>query len=186
MSKLLLPDFIGVGAPKCGTTSLHDILYDHPQIQLPSDKELHFFDNPEHFEKGPEWYASHFSEDDRIRGEFTPAYMSYDTTPERIKEVVGADVKLIFMFREPVERAFSEYQHNYRRGLINDASFEEAIERDLSDKTTVGFDKRLFSFIQRGRYADQVERFLKFFPKENMLFIRFREDFYRRQGELYQ
>ena len=173
----LLPHFLGVGAPKCGTTSLHDILSEHPQIELPSDKELHFFDNPEHHKKGLDWYAQHFSETNKVRGEFTPAYMSYPETPERIFNDVGPDVKLIFMFREPVERAFSEYQHNYRRGLVNDATFEAAVERELSDTTTTGFDKRLFSFIERGRYADQVERFLKFFPRENMHFIRFREDF---------
>ncbi|MFT4524992.1 MAG: hypothetical protein ACI85F_001144 [Bacteroidia bacterium] len=174
-----LPHFLGIGAPKCGTTSLHDILIDHPQIYLPADKELHYFDNPSHYEKGNDWYSKQFDECDNtlVKGEITPAYMSYPESAERIHRCLGPDVKLIMMFREPVERAFSEYQHNYRRGLVNEPTFDLAVERELNDVQTKGFDKRVFSFIERGKYADQVERLLKYFPKENMLFIRFREDF---------
>jgi hypothetical protein len=155
---------------------LHDILWDHPQIFLPSDKELHFFDNPDIYSKGENWYSDQFTGNEKVKGEITPAYMSYEATPERIFRTIGKNVKLIFMFREPVERAFSEYQHNYRRGLLDEATFQEALEKEKKWSGPEPFDKRHFSFIQRGNYADQVEGFLKFFPKEQMLFIRFKED----------
>lgn len=172
-----LPDFLGVGAPKCGTTSLHDILSEHPDIFLPPDKELHFFDNPEAYIKGPQWYADQFVGNAMIKGEFTPAYMSYEATPERIFKTMGNKVKLIFMFREPVERAFSEYQHNYRRGLLNRSSFEEAIAKEMSWSGNEPYERRHFSFIHRGHYSDHVQQFLKYFSKDQMLFIRFKEDF---------
>jgi hypothetical protein len=153
---------LGVGAPKDGATSFHDMLLNHPQMFFPSDKELHIFDN-----------SCQFSSNARVKGEGTPTYMS----PERILKTIGKNVKLIFMFREPVVRAFSEYQHNSRRGLLDEPTFEQPLEKERKRKGSEPFDKRYFSFIQRGKDTDQVEEFLKFFSKEQMLFNRFKEAF---------
>ena len=103
------PDFICVGAAKSGSTSLHEILAVHPDIWLPAAKELHFFDNPDHYARGMSWYREQFSAApaNAMVGEVTPAYLSYPEIPARMREHLGDALKLIFLFREPVSRAYS-------------------------------------------------------------------------------
>ena len=94
----MLPEFILVGAAKAGTTSIFDVLSQHPGIFFPPVKELHFFDDDSCYERGREWYESNFAgaSAGQIAGEATPSYMSYRAIPSRISETVGADIKLIF------------------------------------------------------------------------------------------
>ena len=157
-----MPGLLGVGAPKYGATSFHDMLLNHPQIFFPSDMELHIFDN-----------SCQLSSNARVGGEGKATYIS----SERILKTICKSVKLIFIFRESVVRAFSEYQANSRRGLLDEPTFEPPHEKERKRKGSKPFDKRHFSFIQRGKYTDQVEEFLKLFSKEQMLFIRFKEAF---------
>ncbi len=109
-----LPTYLIIGAAKCGTTSLHHYLGEHPKIQVARRKELSFFvDEPlprGEGHRGVEWYRSWFSPDFAVRGEATPAYTSarFGVTPERIRSVVP-DVKLIVCVRDPVARAVSHY-----------------------------------------------------------------------------
>lgn len=176
-SPISVPDFIGVGAPKCGTTTLHNLLMRHPDIFLPAAKELHFFDNPANFARGSGWYFAQFAgrSAGQIAGEFTPAYMSYPETAARIREVCGTSVRIIFTIRDPVARAFSEFQDNLRRGLVRETDFERALA--LEDSATGSrFDRRHFSFITRSRYSEQIARFLQIFPRENLHFVRFEDD----------
>jgi hypothetical protein len=171
------PGFIGVGAAKAGTTSLHDLLNQHPDIYLPDFKEAHFFDFDHNFSRGEKWYnKTVFSKyaGQKIQGEITPSYIYFPNVPKRIFDTVGPDVKLIFMFRHPVGRAWSHFQMHRLRGNEK-LSFEDAVvaepERLKQDMVTVS----RFSYMDRGFYSQQVERYLQYFPKENMHFIIFEE-----------
>jgi hypothetical protein len=78
---------------------------------MSSDKEIHFFDIDDNYRKGPEWYAKFFIQYEKsgLSGECTPDYLLYSYGRNRIKEPLGEDTKLIFMLRNPTERAYSQF-----------------------------------------------------------------------------
>jgi hypothetical protein len=111
-----LPDFIVAGARKCGTTWLHKCLGEHPEIHLPSaTKELFFFDR--YWTRGLDWYGAYFQNCPRgmVCGEVSPSYLVHPTTPARIAHV-APHAKLIFLLRDPVERAISAYRDMLAKG----------------------------------------------------------------------
>jgi len=173
----LLPNFICPGAQKSATTTLHDLLSQHPDVYLPDVKELHFFDNEEKYLKGISWYEKvFFSEvkEEKIIGDITPIYMYLDRVPQRIYDTLGGNIKFIFMLRNPLDRACSHYWMSYRRGYEKE-SFEKAIELE-KDRIRIGnFEKINFSYIERGFYSKQIKIFLYYFPKKNMKFILFED-----------
>lgn len=182
------PKFLCVGAAKAGTTSIQDVLSQHSKVFLPPEKEVHFFDDDDNYSKGLSWYQDFFktAEVGELCGEITPAYMTYDFVPSRVKESLGEETKFIFLFRNPVSRAWSEYQHNSRRALVDFKDFEEGIKVDLESQDVKPFDKRLYSYMTRGFYSKQVELFLKEFPKEQLLFLSFEKDLIAQPKETYE
>lgn len=163
-----LPNLIGCGAGKSGTTSLFYYLAEHPEIFMAMAKEIHFFS--QHYHKGLEWYGKHFSNsgDAKILGEFSTSYMLDKKVPERIAKVVP-DAKLLFIFRDPVERAYSNYWSAMNMGTQSaDKSFSEVIREDE------GFEE----YIVPGFYDQHLNRFLDFFNREQM-YIMFTEDLKR-------
>ena len=180
-----LPTFFCVGAQKSGTTTLHDILIQHPQICLPEEKETKFFQDNEKYQKGLEFYIKRYFSNctkEKILGEVDPEYMFFEYVPERISKDIGRDTKLIFMFRNPVDRAYSHYWMSVRRGY-EDKPFEEAIKLEPERIKKNQYFRRYFSYISRGFYVKQVKNYLKYFPKENMFFIIFEEDFLKNRKE---
>jgi len=180
-----LPNFLCVGAQKAGTTTLHDILKSHSDIFLPKNKECKFFAHSEEFDKGLSYYQKEFFSDyngEKVIGEIDPEYMYFDFVPERIYKTLGSNIKIIFILRNPASRAFSHYQMSLRRGDEN-LSFEKAVEveSERMNANTDEFNKIKnmynFSYIERGYYAQQIKRYLKFFPIENMHFILFEDEF---------
>lgn len=172
------PDFLGVGAAKAATTTLRDILVQHPQIYLPDAKEIHFFDMDENYRRGKEWYwKTAFSQrqDEKICGEFSPSYMYFDHVPRRILESYGPDIKFIFILRNPVDRAYSHHRMHYLRG-VEEKDFLQAIEAEPR-RLRLGSqnDQRRYSYISRGQYSKQVKNFLNFFPRQQMYFLLFEE-----------
>jgi hypothetical protein len=163
-------DFIIVGAMKSGTTSLGFHLRRHPEVCIPRG-EVHFFDNERHFEKGLAWYerqlGQHRTDRTVVTGEKTAAYAYDPKVAPRIREAFP-DVKLVWVFREPVSRAYSNYIHAFRNGALR-LGFEEAVAREpeLMAKDIY------FGYLERSRYAKQVERFLEYFPREQMHFMVF-------------
>ena len=147
----LAPDFIIGGAPKCGTTSLHQMLDQHPDIWV-ARNELYFFDMDDPIAHGdflevhgndlswrdPEdptfqdWYRSRFAEapNGSLIGEDTTTYLMSDVAAHRIK-AADQNVKIIFMLRDPVKRAFSQYWHLLRSGRTH-LSFERALSQEPS------------------------------------------------------
>jgi hypothetical protein len=150
----MLPNFLIPGAEKAGTTSLKNYLFEHPEIFI-VDKEIHFFD--QNWDKGIEWYEEKFSNynGEKVIGEKTPGYMYTDV--EHIKSVLP-DVKFIFCLRNPIERAYSQYWHDVRKGREK-MPFNKAIK------------KKNIIYKERSKYINYLKKFSEHYPKSQMLFI---------------
>ena len=193
-----LPDFVIIGAQKSGTTSLYHLLTDHSHVEPAAFKEVHFFDLL--YEEGVEWYRQCFlpprQKDGRktITGEGTPGYLFRPFVPERMARVIP-QARLIALLRNPVDRAYSEYQHRVRTGQET-RSFEGAIEAEemglLENEHTGSLDHvrtehlagntYLDQYLSRGLYVDHLERWSRFFDEEQMLVLK-SEDFFERPRE---
>jgi hypothetical protein len=175
-----LPDFLILGAQKAGTTALYAYLRWHPGIAGPSWKEVSYFDR--HYGKGDRWYRGHFPihSGGRVVGEASPGYLFHPLAPERVRRTVPK-AKLIVLLRDPVDRALSQYHHEVALGR-EPLSFEEAIEAE--PERTRGEEERMqrepgyfshawwdHAYLARGRYAEQLERWLTTFPREQLLIV---------------
>lgn len=175
MEKPTLPNFIVPGAQKAGTTFLYNLLKQHPEVCLSSIKEVHFFDIEENFARGLDYYASFFdNHDDRPAvGEVTPNYLTYPHVAGRIREALGKDLKLIFMLRHPVDRAFSQFTMSLAGAAVHQgltaADFPRTLEQSFTNGATAGFGPT-------GLYGAQIARFMELFPRENTLTLLFDED----------
>lgn len=181
-----LPDFIIVGAPKCGTTSLYYLLTEHPYVEPAAAKELHFFSS--HFDLGLEWYRRCFPrptyKDGRrtITGEATPSYLFDPYAPERAATTVP-EARLIVVLRNPVDRAYSLYQMAMRKGWETTTTFEEAIgakqavgaltkaDEAVEEGSHAALDDNSW-YLSGGVYVDQLVRWSSFFSEEQMLVLK--------------
>jgi len=114
--RLLLPDFLVIGAPKCGTHWLNECLREHPQVYLTPDvHEIFFFDR--YFDRGVEWYARYFRGygGQRRVGDVTPTYLAHPLAAERVRQVLPRATLLVSL-RNPIQRAWSKYLHMWRKG----------------------------------------------------------------------
>lgn len=166
-----VPDFIICGVQKCGTTSLLKYLSEHKQIRFqPPGTEVHFFDNNTHFEKGKAEFTKHFkpAEENILIGQSTSTYV-YDYIPERIYKYTS-NTKLIFILRNPADRAYSHYWHakSKRRESL---SFEQALEEEKNRIQKDYFYLINYSYFNTGLYMNMIDSFLKYFRKEQMLFL---------------
>lgn len=177
-----LPDFLILGAQKAGTTALYAYLRRHPAITGPSWKEVSYFDR--HYARGPNWYRGNFPNLLRTRGELvgeaSPSYLFHPLGPERVKELVPG-ARLIALVRNPVDRALSHYNHEVALGR-EPLSFEDALaaepDRLRGEETRLRADPGYFSsewwshtYKARGLYAEQLERWLHLFPREQLLIL---------------
>ena len=150
------PNFIIIGAMKCGTTSSAVTLNSHPEIGMLIKSEARFFDRIEEWEKGEEYYENKFSfipDDIEVIGEKSPNYCFSKDAIQRIHQY-DANMKLIMMVRNPVLRAFSNYNMNVQTGKTT-LSF-----RDFNDKFA--------NNISRGFYIEQIKYILSIFPEKNL------------------
>jgi Sulfotransferase domain len=156
-----LPNLIVIGGLKCGTTSLHHYLNLHPQIAMSRPKELNFFVSELNWDLGPEWYASHFDRDARVRGESSPHYTNlprFEGVAERMRELLGAQARLVYMVRDPIERMLSHYLHNVGGGYES-----RPMTTALPDPDS--------AYVARSRYAMQLEPYLAAFDHERVLVV---------------
>jgi hypothetical protein len=183
----LQPAFIVIGAQRCGTTSLFRALSAHPQAAPPVfRKGINYFDLNYH--RGPGWYRGHFpvAQVARWRAlrygepaafEASGYYLYHPLALPRIASDLPK-VKLVVMLRDPVERAYSAYRHEYARGYERE-TFERAIELEAQrlageadkmrdDPAYESFSHRHHSYLHRGCYADQLERVFQLFPREQV------------------
>jgi hypothetical protein len=197
-----LPGFLIIGAQKAGTTALYSYLREHPAIAGPPWKEVSFFDR--HFWRGDAWYRGHFPNRLYLRrmrtrtgvepivGEASPSYVFHPLAPQRVAALVP-DVRLIVLVRNPIDRALSHYHHEVALGR-EALRFEEALEQEetrLEGEPARMLDPRYFShawwnftYLSRGRYAEQLERWLEIFPRERLLVVP-SEDLLDRPDETY-
>jgi hypothetical protein len=153
-----LPNLIIIGGLKCGTTSLHHYLNLHPEIAMSRPKELNFFVAELNWPLGREWYAGHFDPDAPVRGESSPHYTnrpSFGGVPERMRDLLGADARLIYVVRDPIDRMLSHYLHNVGGGY-DDRPLVDA----LSDPGS--------SYVARSRYFFQLEPYIEAFGAERI------------------
>ncbi len=151
------PNFFIPGAAKSGTTSCYSYLRQHPDVFASKNKEISYF--TEYMDLGEEWYLSHFEgvNDETIICEASTGYMKNILAAERIYEF-NPEAKLLFMLRNPVDRAFSNYVWEIQNiGLMR--KFENV------------FDKYLWA----GEYHAHITRFLKYFDRTQMMFVLFEE-----------
>ncbi len=187
-----LPDYVIIGAMRCGTSRFYGLLTRHPHIKRAAAKELHYFDQPERFEKGLEWYRKCFPPPEwqdghrTITGEATPMYLFHPRVPERMAQAVP-EARLIVLLRNPVDRAYSQYHRSARNGL-EDRSFQETVEEELASlagaepsghgRSRDDSEESAYNQLARGIYVDQLVRWREFFGKEQMLVIK-SEDFFK-------
>ena len=160
-------NFICVGVQKSGTSTLHDILKQHPNISLPINKETHFFSETEKYKKGIKHYFEFYfnSPNTDFIGEIDPEYSYYPECGNRIYNTFGR-IKIIFILRNPVERAFSHYLMTKRRGLES-LTFERAIEQE-KERLISHYNHAHFSYIARGLYLSQLESYENLFGVKNV------------------
>jgi hypothetical protein len=160
----VLPTFLIIGAPKAGTTSLHHYLAQHPKICMSEPKETDFFLRADYRTALSE-YAQCFAHDttSHVRGEASPRYTWYpfltDDIPGRIASVVP-EAKLIYLVRDPVERAIGFYWEMLTSRDL--APLEEAFADPYEDASP---------YVCPSRYAVQLERYLRWFPRSQMLVL---------------
>lgn len=163
----MLPKFIVIGAQKCGTTSLHHYLDAHPEILMSRPKEIHFFSH--YWQYGLEWYESHFHEHATILGESSTSYAmypKYQDVPLRMQLILGSDVKLIYILRDPINRVISQYLHDFYAGWYN-----KPISKVLNNSELLG----KYYYIEISSYYMQLKHFLNVFPKENIKILTLEE-----------
>jgi hypothetical protein len=174
-----LPDFLILGAQKAGTTALYAYLRWHPLITGPSFKEVSFFDR--HYARGERWYRAHLPVRRRgLVGEASPSYLFHPLAPERVAQMLPT-ARLIALLRNPVDRAFSHYQHEVALGR-EQLPFEDALAREqermdgelehmLRDPVYFSHAWWNYTYAARGRYAEQLERWFAAFPREQLLVL---------------
>jgi len=184
----LLPDFIIPGAAKAGTTSLYGWLVRHPFVRAAAQKELHYFDY--NYYRGEDWYRSQFplqSERDAfaaehgrpfLTGEASPSYITHAWAPERLARDLP-HVKLLITLRNPIDRAFSQFQMTRREASEPLESFAEAVDaederlapllaRSAADPHFYSWWIGSWSYKLRSRYAEHLERWLGLFGREQI------------------
>jgi len=169
-------NFVIGGTQKGGTSALDSFLRKHPQICMPNDlKEVHFFDREEMFRgTKPDYdkYHAHFRPEARhtIIGEASPIYMYWDNAPARVWSY-NPNMKWILILRNPVDRAYSAWNMERRRGA-EQLSFEEAVAQEPNRcRESLPLQHRVFSYIDRGFYAAQVRRLFNIFGPEKCLVL---------------
>ncbi len=179
-----LPDFLIGGAQKSGSTALHVLLGGRRDVYLARPQELDYFDRDDVYARGLGWYRTHFEAaagDCRAVGQTSTQYLYSRQAAARIgRDLPG--VKLIFILRNPVDRAWSHYWHCVKYGLET-ASFAAARRLEGERLARGGDHRRWFSYLDRGRYAEQLERYLEHFPRERILVLR-TEDLAREPGRV--
>jgi hypothetical protein len=167
--------FIGIGAPRCGTSWIANVLRAHPQLCISEPKEVRYFNRHEmqagrlkgnlnaNFDKDISWYLRRFShaKNEQLCGEFSPIYLSDTVAPEAIKDQYPG-VKLIVCLRNPVDRAYSLFKMHRGNSIIEQMSFEQALEKESV-------------YVETGLYGKHMARYLEYFSKDQILLLIFED-----------
>ena len=175
------PTFIIIGPMKTATSALYEYINQHPQVLPCIEKEVHFFSNNNKYPHGKDWYIAHFplipEGEHFITGEASPGYI-VNNIQQRVFDMFPS-IKLIALIRNPVDRAFSHYQHNVKHGFERQ-SFEDAINSELEVLKLVENPAEAAKkwrwgvhpgYLLIGFYYYFLKQWLDVFPKEQLLII---------------
>jgi len=181
MSSLRLPDFIIAGAPRSGTTWLYSVADRHPEIRMakPIAPEPKFFLRDDLFARGLDYYARTWFSDippGALAGEKSANYLESPRAAQRIHDSLPS-VRLVFVLRNPIHRAFSNYLWSRQNGLESESfsaalAREEEREQSIPEKLRYARPHALYS---RGLYADLLDPYLTLFPREQLLILRYED-----------
>jgi len=180
-----IPRFILIGAQKAGTTWLWNNLKQHPDVDLPTAKEIHFFGGVENYQKGTGWYYQHFKDLNaaKVTGEGSTTYLydylpywespsgelmhdhSHPCIPELVTNELP-EVKILVILRNPVSRAMSAYRHHVRAGRVPPGfGLKETAQK-----------VPMLRILEMGYYAKYLELWMKYVPSDRMRVFVFEED----------
>jgi len=175
-----LPNFFILGAAKAGTTSLFDMLNQHPQVYFPVVKEPAFFCDDTYYARGMDWYAQTYyqaSDGQPARGDATSRYLFWgEKVAERIQSMgLSNPLRFIIIFREPASLVHSFYWNSVREGHEN-LEFAQALDKEAERLAERGTQLKiegqiLFAYSRIGMYAQQLKYYLAIFPREQFLFL---------------
>ena len=198
------PDFIVIGAQKCGTTACARNLALHPDIEVFAgtteygQMEIEFFN--QHWDRGPVWYYSHFERRKALCGEKTAELFHRTICHARMRHAAPR-AKLILLLRDPVERAWSQWKMAVTSKRDEPRSFEDVIQQEYEQLSDISqqraFDECASSdvsnwrqgYLQRGFYARQLKHLLNFYPKSSLhiaISERVKEDMRREYGRMHE
>lgn len=151
------PTLIGIGAQKCASSWVHAALGAHPQIGVSDPKELDFFSY--YFDRGYHWYRQFFAPIAArpVRFEASPSYFYDPRCPDRVCAYAPA-MKILLLLRDPVERAYSNHLHEVIKRHIGPVSFADGLANNPA-------------YIEQGRYAEHLRRWLNAFPASQILVL---------------
>jgi hypothetical protein len=192
------PNLLILGVQKAATSSLHNYLVQHPSVSGGAKKEIHFFDVDDTYRLGRKWYQRQFQENNQWILDSTPRYIYVKRAPRRVKKILGDNVKFIVLLREPVSRSFSAwnmyremasqpemverfksdgkrdrgfrlYESFYKSGDF--PTFSQAVDQEM--KLIACGDETIIepSIVRRGFYQEQIEHWLKEYPRKDFLFL---------------
>lgn len=153
--------FLGIGAQKAGTTWLHSMLSQHPQLYLPEAKELHYWDKQ--YPQAPvQAYLDFFHRVDCLEGEITPSYAALPLSTIHVIHQHLPDLKLIYSLRNPIERAWSAA-----------CMFLSKAQMELDEASDQWFLDHFYSknSLARGNYETAIRHWTAVYPKENLLLL---------------
>ena len=183
----VIPDFLVIGAKRCGTTSLYQHLPEHPCISKSPYDNMGFFND--NFHLGVNWYKSFFPTTftrKKIKSKFgnflafdvTTKYMEEESTANNVYQT-KPNMKIIIILRNPVDRAYSQYHLSVRQ-TAERRSFEDVVEENMNRlnkeshehyKIKPKFSAKEDNYLKKGLYALQLRYWLKIFPRENILIV---------------
>ena len=183
----VIPDFLVIGAKRCGTTSLYQHLPEHPCISKSPHDNMGFFND--NFHLGVNWYKSFFPTTftrNKIKSKFGD-FLAFDVTTKYMEEESTANnvyqtkpnMKIIIILRNPVDRAYSQYHLSVRQ-TAERRSFEDVVEENMNRlnkeshehyKIKPKFSAKEDNYLKKGLYALQLRYWLKIFPRENILIV---------------
>ena len=180
----MLPNFLCIGAQKCGTTTLWHILDAHPDICMAQPRETRFFYDVLQFAEGIQKYEiryfSHWAGQSAV-GEKCPEYLYVPPVVQRVYDLIGPDTRFIVTLRSPAQRAYSHYRHNM--AMISECrTFDEILcaeSQQQGDELAAHY-----AYLARGFYAKQLEAYLRRFDRDQFLLINFETEIATNQQAL--
>lgn len=167
------PTFLCIGVQKAGTTSLTNYLLQHPEIFMKGN-EIHFFDKPKQYnltQKDFEQYEAQFNTHKSIVGEKTPSYNYLHFAMDRIYNY-NPNIKLILILREPISRAYSQYNMNAVKSKQSLCTVtDEQIMKDFEEDENIGLSELTQNgnyYVVRGKYDEIISYIFSKFPKQNV------------------